>query len=433
MAVMTVAAVNVDVAVSRPGHEVPASLWGIFLEDIAFSVDGCLYPELVWNRGFEFRPAPSDDGFEKRLKGPMDLGIPGWSVDCRRGSMGRFTLQYAKPLRADTPAYLRMEAFAPFAGVRNTGPLGEMDVKGGEPLNLSLYARGDVPLIVRVESADNKILCEKHFHPKETWRKFAATVTPKASAKKAHLLILAAKAGTAEIDYVSLMPAKTFKGHGLREDIAQLIADLKPANFRFPGGCMLESCDYAGWFDWKRTVGEPEVRQPLWNIWGYYQNVGLGFYEYFVFCEDIGAEPLPVFIGGRTCQFRNSKLFPKENLGWLVTNMLDAVEFIRGPTNTTWGALRAKMGHPAPFPLKTIGIGNENWGKEYYSRFYPLAAGVKAVHPDLKVIAAIDPHVIRDPPRGKESWAEIRKGEVDFADEHMYASPSYLSHSALLP
>ena len=238
-----------------------------------------------------------------------------------------------------------------------------MDVKGGEPLALSLYARGDVPLIVRVESADNKILCEKHFHPKETWRKLAATVTPKASAKKAHLLILAAKAGTAEIDYVSLMPAETFKGHGLRKDIAQLIADLKPANFRFPGGCMLESCDYAGWFDWKRTVGAPETRQPLWNIWGYYQNVGLGFYEYFVFCEDIGAEPLPVFIGGRTCQFRNSKLFPKENLGWLVTNMLDAVEFIRGPTNTTWGALRAKMGHPAPFPLKTIGIGNENWGK----------------------------------------------------------------------
>ena len=128
--------------------------------------------------------------------------------------------------------------------------------------------------------------------------------------------------------------------------------------------------------------------------------------------------------------FRDSKLFPKSNLGWLVTNMLDAVEFIRGPTNTTWGALRAKMGHPAPFPLKTIGIGNENWGKEYYSRFYPLAAGVKAVHPDLKVIAAIDPHVIRDPPRGKESWAEIRKGEVDFADEHMYASPSYwLNHT----
>ena len=197
---LAASAVNVDVAVSKPGHEVPASLWGIFLEDIAFSVDGCLYPELVWNRGFEFRPAPSDDGFEKRLKGPTDLGIPGWTADCRRTGMGRFTLQYAKPLRADTPAYLRIEAFAPFAGVRNTGPLGEMDVKGGEPLNLSLYARGDVPLIVRVESAENKILCEKHFHPKATWKKFAAVVTPKASAKKAHLLILAAKAGTAEID-----------------------------------------------------------------------------------------------------------------------------------------------------------------------------------------------------------------------------------------
>ena len=124
--------VRVDVAVSKPGHEVPASLWGAFLEDIAFSVDGCLYPELVWNRGFEFRPAPSDDGFAKRLKGPMDLGIPGWTADCRHGAMGRFTLQYAKPLREDTPAYLRIEAFAPYAGMRNSGALGEMAVKRGD-------------------------------------------------------------------------------------------------------------------------------------------------------------------------------------------------------------------------------------------------------------------------------------------------------------
>ncbi|MBQ3290275.1 MAG: family 43 glycosylhydrolase [Kiritimatiellae bacterium] len=417
--------VRVDVAVSRPGHEVPTSLWGAFLEDIAFSVDGCLYPELVWNRGFEFRPAPSDDGFESRLKGPGDLGIPGWTADCRRGGMGRFTLQYAKPLRADTPAYLRIEAFAPFAGMRNTGVLGAMSVKGGEKLNLSLYARGDVPLIVRVESEKNKVLCEKHFRPGKHWKRFAATVTPSESSERAHLLVMAAAAGVAEIDFVSLMPSGTFRGHGLRRDIAKLIADLRPANFRFPGGCMLESCDYAGWWDWKRTVGDVESRQPLWNIWGYYQNVGLGFYEYFRFCEDIGAEPLPVFIGGRTCQFRNSKLFPKESLGYLVTNMLDAIEFARGGADTKWGGLRAKMGHPAPFLLKTIGIGNENWGEEYFSRLYVLAAGVKAVHPDIKVIASIDPHTVRDPPRALKSWAQIRKGEVDFADEHMYASPSW--------
>ncbi|MBQ3807592.1 MAG: family 43 glycosylhydrolase [Kiritimatiellae bacterium] len=421
--------VRVDVAVSKPGHEVPASLWGAFIEDIAFSVDGCLYPELVWNRGFEFRAAPSDEGFADRVKGPCDLGIPGWYADCRDGSMGRFTLQYARPLRADTPAYLRMEAFAPSAGVRNTGALGDMAVKRGEKLSLSLYARGDTPLVVRVETKDDKTLAEARFEPGTDWKRFAATLVPSESASKVHLLVMAERAGTAEIEFVSLMPERTFRGHGLRRDIAQLIAELRPANFRFPGGCMLESCDYAGWFDWKRTVGDVESRQPLWNIWGYYQNVGLGFFEYFRFCEDIGTEPLPVFIGGRTCQFRNSKLFPKESLGYLVTNMLDAIEFARGGTDTKWGALRAKMGHPAPFPLKTIGIGNENWGKEYFSRLYPLAAGVKAVHPDIKVIASIDPHTVRDPPRAVESWAQIRKGEVDFADEHMYASPSWwLNH-----
>ena len=425
-------AVTVDVAVSKPGHEVPASLWGIFLEDIAFSVDGCLYPELVWNRGFEFRPAPSDEGFEKRLKGPTDLGIPGWSVDCRRGSMGRFTLQYAKPLRADTPAYLRMEAFAPFAGVRNTGPLGEMDVKGGEPLNLSLYARGDVPLIVRVESADNKILCEKHFHPKETWRKFSAVVTPKASAKNAHLLILAAKAGTAEIDYVSLMPAETFKGHGLRKDIAQLIADLKPANFRFPGGCMLESCDYAGWFDWKRTVGAPEARQPLWNIWGYYQTLGLGYYEYLQFCEDIGAEPVPVFLAGLTCQFRGPKFAPVEALGAFVTNVLDGVEFARGGADTKWGAVRTAMGHPAPFRLSYVALGNENWGPEYWTRYNVIQKAVKAAHPDLKIVAAVDPHAYMRTNDWEYSWSQISPANADVADEHMYASPSWwLNHAGM--
>ena len=417
--------IRVEVAASQPGHEVPASLWGAFLEDIAFSVDGCLYPELVWNRGFEFRPAPSDDGFAKRLKGPMDLGMPGWTADCRSGAMGRFTLQYAKPLREDTPAYLRIEAFAPYAGMRNSGALGEMAVKRGEKLNLSLYARGDAPLIVRVEGGENNVLCETRFEPGQDWKRFSATLTPSESSRKAHLLVMAGAAGVVELDFVSLMPSNTFRGHGLRSDIAKLIADLKPANFRFPGGCMLESCDYAGWFDWKRTVGDVESRQPLWNIWGYYQNVGLGFYEYFQFCEDIGAEPLPVFIGGLTCQFRNSKLFPKESLGYLVTNMLDAIEFARGGAETKWGALRAKMGHPAPFALKTIGIGNENWGEEYFSRLYELAAGVKAVHPDIKVIAAIDPHTVRDPPRALKSWSQIRKGAVDFADEHIYASPSW--------
>ena len=425
--------VTVEVGLSAPGHEVPDSLWGIFLEDIAMSVDGCLYPELVLNRGFDFRPAPSDPDFERRTKGPCDLGIPGWQNDFAQnpGTNGRITLQYARPKFEDNPAYLRIEAFAPWAGVKNVGQLGEMRVKAGERYRVSLWARGNVPVAVRLKTpgAKGRVLWGTEFKGVgPDWTRFEAEFCLKESSPAA-LGVYAVKKGTVELEQVSLMPTETFRGHGLRKDIAQMIADLKPANFRFPGGCMLESYDYGAWWDWKRTLGEEGNRQPLWNIWGYYQLNGLGFYEYFRFAEDIGAEPLPVFIGGRTCQFRDSQLWPMSSLDDLARNILDAIEFARGDASTKWGAVRAAMGHPAPFPLKAIGIGNENWGKEYFKRYYALAAKVRAAHPDIKIIAAIDPHVILQPKRGEEAWGMIRKGEVDFADEHMYGSPSYwLNH-----
>jgi len=425
--------IQVKIDVTTPGHAVPDSLWGIFLEDIAMSVDGCLYPELVLNRGFDFRPAPSDPGFERRAKGPMDLGIPGWENDFAQnpGTNGRITLQYARPKFEDNPAYLRIEAFAPYAGVKNSGQMGEMRLQAGERYRVSLWARGDGPVAVRVKTQGDKgkVLWGTEFKDVGSdWKRFEAEFAL-TEASPASLGVYAVRKGTVELEQVSLKPVETYKGHGLRKDVAQLIADLKPANFRFPGGCMLESYDYSAWWDWKRTLGEPGNRQPLWNIWGYYQLNGLGFYEYFRFAEDIGAEPLPVFIGGRTCQFRNSQLWPMSSLDDLARNILDAIEFARGDASTKWGAVRASMGHPAPFRLKTIGIGNENWGKEYFKRYYALAAKVREAHPDIKIIAAIDPHVILQSKRGEESWAMVRKGEVDFADEHMYGSPSYwLNH-----
>lgn len=425
--------IELCVSDAHVGHEVPSSLWGIFLEDIAMSVDGCIYPELVLNRGFDFMPSPSDPGFERRVKGPMDLGIPGWVNDFAQnpGTNGRITLQYARPKFEDNPAYLRIEAFAPFAGVKNSGQLGEMCVNEGTRYRLSLWARGTVPVAVRLKTqgAKGKVLWGTEFAcVGENWQRFEAEFTAPSSAAVS-LGVYALKKGTLDLEQVSLMPAETFMSHGLRSDILKLVADLKPATIRFPGGCMLESYDYSAWWDWKRTLGEVGNRQPLWNIWGYYQLNGLGFYEYFQLAEDLGAEPLPVFIGGRTCQFRESQLWPMSAIDDLAQNVLDALEFAMGEPTTHWGAVRAAMGHVAPFPVKTIGIGNENWGNEYFKRYYALAAKVRAVYPELKIIAAIDPHCILDPQRGEEAWKRIRNGEVDFADEHMYGSPSYwLNH-----
>jgi alpha-N-arabinofuranosidase len=425
------APVTVKVDLAHPAHKIPATLYGLFLEDISQSVDGGFYPELVWNRGFDF---------------PSLRGIQGWEPDCRDGSMGRFTLQYRAPLHPDTPACLRIEAFASMAGMRNTGAMNEMSVKGGVPLELSLYARGrdgyKGGVLVRLEDEKTNLLAEARFDPAASggdtppdaagWKQFEAVLTPKATCRTAHLSVFATAAGTLEFEQVSLMPKETFGGraNGLRKDIGELMKALRPATFRFPGGCMLEGDDFAAWWDWKRTVGPIVGRQPIWNIWGYYQTLGLGYYEYFLFCEDIGAEPVPVFSAAMTCQFRGPKFAPLASAGYFITNVLDGIEFARGGTETKWGALRAEMGHPAPFPLHCIGIGNENWGPAFWERYNVLQKAVKAKYPDIKMITDIDPKAYMDQALSDYSWQQVTPANADIADEHMYASPSWwLNHT----
>ena len=433
--------VTVKVDVDHPTHAISKHLYGLFLEDISQSVDGCFYPELVWNRGFEFPPSPTVAEPKFQEKGVKLDDICGWKPDCRDGAAGRFTLEYADPAFTNTPAYLRIEAFARGAGMRNTGAMDEMSLAGGVPLDLSLWARG-VPFEVRLEDASNRVLAAASFTPGATWGRYTATLTPcngqdarcPSVCRQAHLTILPKVAGVLDVDQVSLMPHARFRErvNGLRTDIATLLADLKPSTFRFPGGCMLEGDSFASWWDWKRTVGPVEERRPIWNIWGYYQTLGLGYYEYLQFCEDIGAEPVPVFLAGLTCQFRGPKFVPVEALGAFITNVLDGVEFARGGADTKWGAVRAAMGHPAPFRLSYVALGNENWGPEYWTRYNVIQKAVKATHPDLKIVAAVDPHAYMRTNDWEYSWSHISPANADVADEHLYASPSWwLNHSGM--
>ena len=428
-AVQAVETVEVSVDVLHPIHPISKDLYGLFLEDISLSVDGCFYPELIWNRGFDF-PATNTPG-EKAFSS----SIQGWCEDHRPGTAGRVTLQYANPKFENTPAYLRIEAFEDGAGVMNDGPMHEMSVEAGVPLELSLWARGNVPFRVAVKGAKGVHLARAvRFEPSSgDWRRFAATLVPTTSVKNAALQIRAMRGGVLDLDQVSLSPRERFKErfNGVRKDIAQLMADLKPATFRFPGGCMLEGNSFASWYDWKCSVGPVEERRPLWNIWGYYQTLGLGYYEYLQFCEDVGAKPVPVFLSALTCQLRppaSSASF--DALGIFATNILDGIEFARGGVETRWGRMRAEMGHPAPFALEHVGIGNENRRAEYYDRYDRLAAAVRARYPDIKLVVAVEHTAYHDAKARDYSWSRISKENADIADEHMYGSPSWWLNNA---
>lgn len=420
--------VEVSVDSAHPTHRVSKDLYGLFLEDISLSVDGCFYPELVWNRGFDF-PATNSPGTKA-----FASEIQGWREDHRPGAAGRVTLQYARPRFSNTPTYLRIEAFDGGAGVRNDGPMHEMSVEKGVPLSLSLWARGGMAFHVALAGQKGVHLAPRvRFESGPDWRHFTATLVPTVSVRNAALQIRAAVPGMLDLEQVSLMPKARFRGraNGLRADIGQLMADLKPATFRFPGGCMLEGNSFASWYDWKRSVGPVEERMPLWNIWGYYQTLGLGYFEYLQFCEDIGAKPVPVFLSALTCQLRPPASYASfESLGYFATTILDGIEFARGGTSTRWGRVRAEMGHPEPFALEYVGIGNENRWAEYYDRYDVLAKAVRASYPDIKIVAAVEHTAYLDPAARERSWARISKANADVADEHMYGSPSWWLNNA---
>ncbi len=424
----------------KKGHAVPKTLYGIFFEDINHAADGGLYPELVANRGFDWE---AENKFAW-----YDSGRHGWENDFRGDAQARITIESAKPLHQATPRHVRIEAFGAGqgrgVGLRNRGYHG-IFVEKGKKYDLSFYARGldgyrgGIRVVLenggrtlselKVANADMNVgkPCGRSFFPEiPDWRRYAAVFEPTETTMSATLSILLDSPGIVEFEMVSLFPQDTFNGrkNGLRKDLVQRLKDLKPAVMRFPGGCVAEGRDWNNWYDWKLTVGDGslESRKCIHNTWNYWQTFGLGFYEYFCLCEDIGSEPMPVLNGGITCQCQKpDDLMPMESMPKFAENFLDLIEFANGDATTKWGSLRAKMGHPEPFNMKYLGIGNENWDMGFLERYDALAKIIRKKHPEIQLILSCCPY-------GGGYYYDMAsdratKDLVDLIDEHLYGSP----------
>ena len=414
---------HVTVDVSSPGLAVPSTLHGLFFEDINYGADGGLYAELVQNRSFEAREP-----------------FYAWSEVANTGARGRLTVESESPLNANNLHFLRVYVVDPGQdgyGAVNSGFDGIV-LRAGEKYLFSMYARrraGDAATLrVVIEAADGRALAATRIAGiGDTWTKFEATLASAASVTNARLAVLATQPGVVDVDMVSLFPEKTFRGrrNGLRADLAQALADMKPGFLRFPGGCVVEGLDFGNIYRWKDTLGDVSERKQNWDLWQdnrspeYNQTYGLGFFEYFQFCEDIGAEPVPVVNCGMCCQARRGPSVPLEQIGPYVQDALDLIEFANGPTNSVWGAKRAAMGHPTPFNLKFIAVGNEQWQQVYFDRYDVFYRALKAKYPGLNIISSAGP--FPNDALWRFAWNKFRTGTpADTVDEHYYMPPLWL-------
>jgi alpha-L-arabinofuranosidase len=413
--------VRLTIQADKPGAAISPTMWGVFFEDINYGADGGLYPELVKNRSFEF-PDP----------------LMGWHIQGADGKTRSVTVRDDAPPGSNNRHYLRIASDGSAAiDLANEGFFGMGAADGGE-YTLSLLARvvgNDQPELsfnfkgTYGQSLDDGAL------PAATseWKRLETVVKPGYGDPKASLHLIFKGKGTIDIDLVSLLPTKTFKNHGLRTDMAEMLAELKPGFMRFPGGCIVEGHTLANRYQWKTTIGPVAERKLIINRWNdefkhrpspdYYQSFGLGFYEYFQLCEDIGAEPLPILNCGMACQFNSGELCPLDKLEPYIQDALDLIELANGPATTTWGAKRAAMGHPRPFNMKMLGVGNEQWFQQYFDRYVPFAKAIKAKHPEIKLVSSAGPGP--DDDKFHFAWPKLRALHADIVDEHCYARPEW--------
>lgn len=401
----------------RPAQPVKelGDLFGLFFEDLNHAADGGLYPEMVQNRSFEFCELDRKDYHALTAWEP--IGAPSLAIETDA------------PVHPNDYQYLRLTG-KKGEGIRNLGFEGGMPIDGGKSYIFSVWSRGEAPLTMRVMGGET-LLMEASWQPGATWAKTEFTLTA-ASTADAALDITLAEGGEACIDDVSLMPADTFMGrrNGLRKDIATALAEMKPRFLRFPGGCLthdgvLDKTARNGVYWWKNTVGPLESRGPRRNNWGYNQTFGLGFYEYFCFCEDIGAKALPVVSGG--CDPHHWRFAEGEVLQGFIDDALDLIEFANGPVDSAWGKVRAEMGHPEPFGLEYIGVGNEEVHQEFFDRIPLFVEAIRAKYPEIKIIGTSGPFAAGG--EYERGWKSARETAVDLVDEHFYMSPDwFLSH-----
>ena len=412
----------------KAGTAIQSTMYGLFFEDINFAADGGLYAELVKNRSFDF---------------PQSL--MGWYA------FGKVEVKNDNPLFDKNPNYVVLsDPGHPHkrTGIENEGFRG-MGFKKNESYRFTVWAKSlntGENQGIRIDLLDSKndiLNTQKLVINSSEWKKYEIVLTPKETDAKGRLRIFLNSKGSVALEHVSLFPVDTYKGreNGLRKDLAEALADIHPGIFRFPGGCIVEGTDLDTRYNWKNTVGAVENRPVNENRWhytfphrfypDYYQSYGLGFYEYFLLSEDIGAEPLPVVSCGLSCQYQNDKEechVPLSELDSYVQDALDLIEFANGPVTSKWGKVRADMGHPAPFNMKYIGVGNEQWGDEYVQRLAPFVKAIRAKYPEIKIVGSSGPSA-----DGKDFdylWPEMKKLKVDLVDEHYYKDPEWFLKSA---
>lgn len=425
-----------SVQADKPGAAVSPTMWGIFFEDINLGADGGLYAELIKNRSFEFfKP------------------LMGWQIKSSKAmgniNFGSQLLIINRPDKAETnPRFLRVtlnKTPKDSLGLTNEGFRG-MGIKKGLRYDFSVLYRlpgGNAKVHLELVSEKGEILGSGIFVPKETanvWQKGETSFVSNATDPKAKLNIWFEGTGVLDLDMLSLFPSDTWKGRkgGMRADMVQILADLKPGFIRFPGGCIVEGHDLSVRYQWKKTIGPVEDRKLVINRWNYefahrptpdyFQTFGLGFMEYFQMAEDIGAEPLPILNCGMACQFNSAEVAPLEDLAPYVQDALDLIEFANGSIATKWGKIRADLGHPAPFNLKMLGVGNENWGPQYIERLTIFQAALKREHPEIKLVCSSG-----IAPAGElfdYLNQELRNKKVDFIDEHYYSRPEWFLANA---
>jgi alpha-L-arabinofuranosidase len=428
------------------GARVSKDLHGVFFEEINHGGEGGLYAELIQNRGFEECRIPPgckvDSGFlipprtphynmpsqvsDWKMDWKPELDHPAWYLQTSEKTNASIKVVTEKPLNDATPHSLQIDIqeYKPDDKINlvNSGFWG-ISVKKGEKYDLSFYLHNNQlfkgTILVSLQTKKGKILASHKFCKVNApdWKKFQCKLTANESDTSAVFCISFGSKGTVWIDFVSLFPEKTFKNrpNGLREDLAQYIADLHPAFVRWPGGCYVEGISLASAPDWKRTIGLVEQRSGTYSVWGYWSSDGLGYHEYLQFCEDIGAKALYVFNCGVSCGMRSGTFVPDDSIQPYVDNALDAIEYAIGPVSSKWGSVRAKNGHPKPFPLKYVEVGNEQWGEQYGRRFNVFYKAIKEKYPEIEVMASmglahIDNRILK----------AIRK--TDFVDEHTYKS-----------
>jgi alpha-L-arabinofuranosidase len=424
--------VNASITVEpEKGKPISDLLLGIFFEDINYAADGGLYAELVQNRDFEY--ALND----KKGRDKSWNSTHSWTL---KGENTSFTIDSISPVHINNAHYAVLETKLPGASLLNSGFDGIV-VKKGEKYDFSLFTKSldgkGGKLLVRLVDKKGAVLAQSNLSvPSGGWKNVKAVLNADGDAADASLELQPLSAGRLALDMISLFPQKTFKGrkNGLRADLAHTIADIHPRFVRFPGGCVAHGDGIENIYRWKNSIGPLEARKPLRNLWGYHQTTGLGYFEYFQFCEDIGALPLPVIAAGVPCQ--NSSTggagqqggIPMEEMDEYIQEILDLVEWANGDVNTKWGKKRAEAGHPKPFNLKYIGIGNEDLITDIFEeRFTMIFNAVKKKYPEITVIGTVGPTF--EGTDYEEGWEIATKLKVPMVDEHYYQNPGWFIYN----